>query len=321
MRVAGQWVGWGLGDIDPKVQDMKRFLKRKFSYARESLDDSEVYDETMMRVVMQMQANYGDLDITGVMNYATQVRSGYLKVEKPPLPTLYTVHGTGVSMWDGPPADCARRLLDKYRWQPVGNYPASAFPMWPSIQAGCLELNRLIESTPGKFTFAGYSQGAMVTSIVYKYDLLDPMGRLHHRLPDFMGGVTWGNPMREMGKAWTDGVGAVAGQNNGGIAEDRLVGTPWNWRDYAHKGDLYTDCEFDDEGEYKRSVCKIVMGHNVFGGPDSILRQVIELGLDPFGEAIPMIKAISDAGMFFINRTTPHINYNVGPAVDFLAGL
>lgn len=320
MQIAGQWVGWGLGDNDPKVQDMKRFLRRKFSYARESLDDTTLYDETMMRVVMQMQRAYG-LPETGIMNYATQVKCGYVKVTPPALPTLYTVHGTGVTMWDGPPADCARSLLHKFRWQPVGNYPAAAFPMWPSIQQGVAELNALIDGTAGRFALAGYSQGAVVTSYVYKHDILAEDGRLHHRLGDFLAGVSWGNPMREVGHAWTDGVGVTAGQFNGGILEDRLVGTQPNWRDYAHKGDLYTDCEMDQEGEYKRAICKIVMGHNVFSGPDSIIMEVLELGLNPFGEAIPLVKAISDAGLFFAKGTGPHVNYNVRPAIDFLAAV
>ena len=51
MKIAGVWVGWGLGDDDPKVADMKGFLRRKFPSYASGLDDSTLYDETTAAVV------------------------------------------------------------------------------------------------------------------------------------------------------------------------------------------------------------------------------------------------------------------------------
>ena len=56
--------------------------------------------------------------------------------------------------------------------------------------------------------------------------------------------------------------------------------------------DLYTDCELDDDGEWKRMVCKIVMGHNIFSGDDGVIAQVAEFLARPIVEAIAMVKAI-----------------------------
>lgn len=341
MKVGGLWAGWGPGgpgaddnDNDPKVQDMKRYLKYgssrkpgtvKFSYAQ-VLDDTTIYDgeltdaigaPTMTGVVKEMQQRYG-LTPTGIMNAATQEKCGYWRPAPPVLPTLYTVCGTGVPWWVGPDAEIGRVLGDNahiFRWQPVG-YPAAPFPMWPSIMSGVAELARLVEATPGEFDMIGYSQGAVVVSYFYKYYLL--RGVLNHRLPDLRKVVTFGNPMREEGQVWHDGVGEPARPNTAGILEDRLKDTPDFWRDYAHKGDLYTDCELDNEGEFKRSIGKIIMGNNVFGGRDSIIAQLIELGLNPFGEGMAVAMALLDAGMFFASGTKPHTNYNVQPAIEWL---
>ena len=131
MKIAGVWVGWGLGDDDPKVADMKWFLRRKFPSYASVLNDTTLYDDTMAAVVAEMQRRYG-LPATGVMNYATQLRCGYITPDLADKPLLFTVCGTGVPWWVGPDADLARAVGAKYRWQPIG-YRAAPFPMWPSI--------------------------------------------------------------------------------------------------------------------------------------------------------------------------------------------
>lgn len=100
---------------------------------------------------------------------------------------------------------------------------------------------------------------------------------------------------------------------------DRLENTPSWWVDFAHKADLYTDCEMDDEGEYKRAICKIVMGNQWWAGQDNIFEQIGELFAHPFVEVVAMAKAIWDAGLFFAHGTGPHVDYSVGPAIDYLA--
>ena len=63
---------------------------------------------------------------------------------------LMTVSGSNVDMWNtaspqpaGVAAALAAAFPDLFYWQPVGNYPASVFPMGPSVDDGVAELNRL----------------------------------------------------------------------------------------------------------------------------------------------------------------------------------
>ena len=54
MYIGGQWVGLGLGDSSPEVRELKRFMRRKFSYAK-NLDDTTLYDQAMVIAVADMQ--------------------------------------------------------------------------------------------------------------------------------------------------------------------------------------------------------------------------------------------------------------------------
>ncbi|AGT12524.1 lysin B [Mycobacterium phage Trouble] len=238
-------------------------------------------------------------------------------------PVLLTVSGTGVPWWVGPDADVARRLGDVYLWRPVGPpYTAQAFPMGPSVANGVTEATRILEEERQRIeryglSMIGYSQGAIVTSELWEYHIKPVTGRLHWVKDHVRGAVTFGNPMRETGKVWPDPGGQMPSAKSHGIADQLMVDTPDWWRNYAHKGDLYTDCE-GDSGEMKTAIYKVVMMSRVFSGPDSILRQLLEIGVNPTFELIALIRAVLDAGLFFIRGTTPHTNYNIDPATDFL---
>jgi hypothetical protein len=103
-----------------------------------------------------------------------------------------------------------------------------------------------------------------------------------------------------------------------GIADQLMKDTPTWWRDYAHKGDLYTDVE-GQAGENCTAIYKVIMGARMLQGPDNLLAQVLELGTGKPAELIGMFKAVMDAGLFFLKGTGPHVNYQTQPAIDFLA--
>lgn len=236
---------------------------------------------------------------------------------------LFTVQGTAVPDPFGPglPADTARDCLDLYNWQPIGNYPARAFPMWGSIMDGYNELTSQIRQKPGRINAAGYSQGAVVVSLVLKHEIMDPKGSLHHRLHDVRKIVLWGNPCRQKDFAHFDHwIHPIAGPGSGGILADErlydLESQPFQVRDYAHDGDMYATNYDNDRDEYKRAIAKIIMrATDWFGGEDSVFSQLKELGMRPLEEGIAMAKAIIDAGRFFTN--TAH-GYNRYPALDWL---
>lgn len=242
------------------------------------------------------------------------------------LPWLFTVHGTGMADPTGPglPADTARAVLDKYRWQPIGNYPAATFPMWPSIQQGVNELifqlEQKLTGNNDEFALAGYSQGAVVVGLVLKHHIMNPAGKLHKFLHRLRKVVFWGNPMRQKGIAHFDyWIHDVAGPNSYGIMEDRLEGldtASFEVRDYAHAGDMYASVTDADRDEYKIMIQKIVFrATDFFSGENSVVAQLREFTARPLQEGIAAAMAAIDAIKFFTN--TAH-GYNIGPAIDFL---
>ena len=336
MRIGGAWVGWGPGDSHEEIRTLKAFMRKKFSYAR-ALADTTVYDEAMATAVADMQARYntgfGKLAAgtytPGILNYATKVAMGV--VTRPPKvdqrPVLFTVCGTGVPWWVGPDADTARAVEDRYRWQPVG-YPAQPIPMGPSISAGKAELIAQIEAHRAQVerhgaALAGYSQGAIVISEVWEQFIKPSNGRLHWFEAHLTKAVAWGNPCREKGKVFPDVGAETSPTEHQGVTGTLMVDTPDWWRNYAHKGDLYSDCPDDESGENRTAIWQIIRSGNMFKGPDSLLRQVLELtgavqDSSQLIEVTGMVKAMLDALVFFGKQTGPHINYSAAEAISYL---
>jgi hypothetical protein len=136
--------------------------------------------------------------------------------------------------------DAFGQLLDSRIKYMVLEYPAESYPMNWSVQAGVNNLVALINSNPGKFMMAGFSQGAMVTSMVLREIL---SGSLTHRQNDLVAAVTFGNPMREAGHLWPALTAAIEDINPNldpgghGIDGDRLSSTPDWWWDFCNPGD------------------------------------------------------------------------------------
>lgn len=254
MDVNGKWVGWGLGDVDPTVLALKQFFLRKFAKTAAPLGASvaaggvaaQTFDQTMADFVTHMQTAYGDgtavnpsLTISGIVNYAWKIRCGFLP---PPKITILTAQGTGTTMWDqSPPQPYGAAMYVKNMYpnrvnlQPIGNYPANPVPMGPSIQ-DCVNsavslLGGAPPITPGDPVYPTgpiigwyYSQSAIAGSHLWRDETLNPAGRLHHRLNDWIAVVAQGNPCRCPGKANgnandTTGVygGFIPPANRGGI--------------------------------------------------------------------------------------------------------
>jgi hypothetical protein len=331
MKIGDQWVGWGLGDSHAEIRLIKAYMRKKFSYAS-GLADNTLYDQAMVTAVADMQARYnsgyGQLATgkytPGILNYETKVVMGF--VPRPPKadnrPVLFTCCGTGVPWWVGPDADTARAVEDKWRWQPIG-YPAQAVPMGPSIDAGRAELANQLNKFRGQIekygaALAGYSQGAVITSSTWEYDIKPANGSLHWAKDHIVKAVAWGNPMREKGKAWPDAGAPMASPDTQGVTGDLMKDTPDWWRNYAHVGDLYTTSTADAAGQDKTAIWQIIRGTKVFSGPDNLLTQFMEIAQQPVPGAIGAFKAMMDAGMFFGKQTQPHTNYSTAEAVAFL---
>ena len=325
------YVGLGLGDASDEVRRIKNYMRTKFASYAGQLADSAQYDEPMVAAVTEMQRRYnaaGKLPagkyIPGIINAETKYVMGYLRRPPPPdtRPMLFTVCGTGVPWWVGPDANTARAVEDRWRWQPIG-YRAQPFPMGPSITEGRGELVNQFILHRGQVerygaALAGYSQGAVITSECWEYDIKPEGGALHWAKDHIVKAVAWGNPMREKGNATPDPGAATAGPDTSGVATPLMVDTPSWWRNYAHVGDLYTAAADDESREDKTAIWQIIRGTDVFSGPDSLLAQFIEVAQEPIPGAIGAFKAMLDAGMFFVKGTGPHLNYVVQPAIDYL---
>lgn len=320
-----------LGDRNPTVKKWRQVMAARFSgYARihgPLPGDTDEYGPRAVAWQKEYQRRTRQPD-NGVVSDADLVALGISPVsDAREMPWLFTVHGTGMADPAGPglPADTARDVLGKYRWQPIGNYPAQAFPMQPSINLGYDELVLQIEQKLSRdnadFALAGYSQGAVVVARVLKYEIQSPTGRLHKYLHRLKKVVFWGNPMRQKGIAHFDHWKyEVAPANTGGIMEDRLEGlenASFEVRDYAHKGDMYASITDSQADEWKIAIQRLIFSVGSFiGSEDSLVSQMMELMAKPLSEVIAAATAGVQAIMFFINLEQ-HA-YNRFPAVDFL---
>lgn len=217
------------------------------------------------------------------------------------LPTLFSVHGTGQAdpFGIGYPADIARRVLDLYWWQPVGNYPASAVPMNGSVDRGVSEKVNLLNDRkrcPGPFADVDYSQGSIVNGRVRNRVR---SGDLVRRNVDFLGAASFGNPMRP--------AGSYAGNVDPGGEGIDPVREPIDDRcvNLAAKGDIYTTCPNNGVGEMMRSVFNLVFSR--FFGKDSIVEQLFEMFTNPTRELANAAIAAWNGGLFVARGTSPHV--------------
>lgn len=341
------WNGWQVGMSGKVVQIAKQKLKAKFSYAKD-LDNSQLFTQLLQQVLTEYQqkenvslaaASKPLLRTDGVLDWATKVALGVIAPASPLVnadgtdnpndhrPVLFTVAGTYADMWSGYPADTARAVEDLAYWQPI-DYPATPFPMWPSIMTGYEELVAEVLKYMGlnpnrDIWLAGYSQGAIVVALVWVREFVNPNGRLHRFLSNVKKAVTWGNPCRELGKANGNvRVGWPVPQGQG-ILEHRIVGTPDWWCDFAHGAnsqwgrDMYTDTSVDATGADETAVCDIIMQETLFGGPIALLKQVLSIPNNPITNLVDAFKALVQAGMFFGGGTGPHVDYDIQPAIDY----
>lgn len=336
MKIGGAWVGWGEGDADPKVEWFRTKLRPRFSYARNlpltttlvrqpdgTSKAVPLFDRPLTEVVMTAQRNW-NMNPTGIIDYAFQKRAGWIEPAPDrntgPRGTLYGAQGTQPSgQLHGPQADIARTCEDQYYFQPIGG-PYTAFPMNPSIaQAKAFFRIEISERPVGDpINAVGFSQGAIILSEVYE-EMRNPTDPLHHRFKDWRKCWTLANPSRELGVENGNRYAGlpILGPTKRGIMQEsrRMTNTPTWWMDQGNPRDLYFDCENDDEGEFKEAICMAIMG-NLWGGPNSLPRQVFEMASNPF-EVMAMFKAIMDAGMFFGDGIKPHLVHNLQPAITF----
>jgi hypothetical protein len=219
--------------------------------------------------------------------------------------------------WDlGFAGQLAEQLDDElFAWTGI-EYPAAAFPMGPSVRAGIEELVRQINLWIGKFVLTGYSEGAMVVDRVWRDEILNPNGRLAHRLNDVIGIVNFGDPMRSPGiSKGNDYAGLVVpkpvyGFTTGGIAGPQDL-TPEETPDFLlscnNDGDMYVSAPVGDTPWTQETG----VGHDM-----TICFNVVQ---DFNG---PNVLAIVEEAMSLIGMAAPGINLGdlIGGAISGVFG-
>lgn len=325
MRVAGQWVGLGLGDTSEEVRALKDHMRRKFSYAK--LADTTLYDVPMVNAVTEMQKRYkaaGKIGAhtPGIINLETKYAMGFLPRPERPRPVLFTVEGHMSNMWVGPCAETARMLESEgvCRWQPVG-YNSTKLPF--DNDSGIRELTRLLGDRTllphgTKWGVVCFSQGAIIGAETFLQNVFPRAGSLHWRLDSWAGTISFGSPYRELNTI-ADWVTDPPRPGTEGISDRRMVNTPDQWKEVARRGDLYAEVYAGQPAtEHKRAVYKAVQSE-WFGHPDSLLSQLIEIYERPVPEMLAVIQAITN-GVMFLGNMQPHGGYDLKPCIDWMRG-
>jgi hypothetical protein len=324
MRVAGAWVGLGIGDVSEEVRALKAFMRRKFSYCR-YLTDTKLFDAQMVAAVTEMQRRYKasnqiGLHTPGVVNLETKYAMDFLPRPRIPKPVVFTVEGHMSSMWVGPCAEVGRVLESQgvCKWQPVG-YNNTALPF--DNKSGVDELGRLLADRnllpPGTpWGMCIFSQGGIVGSTLWLNEIAPATGSLHWRLKDWRATLAFGNPYRELNKV-AEWVNDPPRPNTHGISNVRMANTPANWKEVSRRGDLYAEVEAGTPATEHMTSIYLAVQNQWAGHPDSLLNQMFEIATQPAPEFISMVQAISNGAMFLGNMG-PHGIYDLPPCIEFM---
>jgi hypothetical protein len=220
------------------------------------------------------------------------------------------------------------------------------FPMGPSVEAGRAEVNNQIRlheqdgsCPPGTPLFlSGYSQGALVTDEVWKFDILNPGGMHHNRVDDIVkrgGIINFGDPMRAPGIAHGNEVAGLPlpknldGAVSGGIAgpkDLRPDETPDCLLSCALDGDLYAaapvgDNPWSGEGETGKIETRIY-NMVVNGGVSDFFKNaeiIVEEFGSPLNTTIALVHAIFN-GISFAAKGTSAPHWQYGPFMPAMVG-
>jgi hypothetical protein len=259
---------------------------------------------------------------------------------------LFTVGGTGQAGPTDPnqfPVQVARRLapsgwqivadkldglatIPPVTWVPI-DYPAALYPMAPSVQKGRENLVAAIRAAPGPFVLCGYSQGAIVTDVVWSQDILADDGVLHGRLPDVAAIVNFGDPLRCPGIANGNLLAGIPlpteldGVVTGGIAGPADL-TPDQTPDFLYSfaldGDLYA-CAPVGKNPWTAEAPAGRVETSIY----DIVQQATVLDVAAIAEDLAMpvgtVEAIIN-GLTFLGAGANAPHYRYGPYVAVAAG-
>lgn len=344
MNVNGHFIGYGLNDVSVECQHVNHRLlyayPGKSNAVRYGVTDTTTFTTATVAALYDLvEFMNGDkasqlaagtrgavfpLRTDGVADLNVRKAIGAYQVPGQ-VCVGFSIGGAGSNM-DGYPADVVN-ACDKSRCyhQPIG-YSTAPVPMNKGVLTGVAEfINQLSRPRP---EFGGrncetipwfgvfYSMGSIVGMTVLMRILY---GDLQRFKPTYMGSSSFGNPMRQAGHVFPDGI-PVDGE---GIAKDAVYQMPdCHWDFVSSKGmvggtgdDWYAkvggagQLYEQDELTLKdiRSVWRIVNT----GNPLTLAEQVASLVLSPtFSKFKDAFGAAWGAAQFFIGKSlSPHTTY------------
>ena len=351
----GVYVGLGEGDRSPVIVELKALLKRKFTPARNTLDDGDLFTPELTTEVRRVQGVYtregkpgAPHYIPGVVNLEFKYDVGLLKRPDPVKPIIFTVEGHMSNMFIGPCAQTASQLEQQgvCHWKPVGDWNTTALPFKNAtgVEALYRQLSsQWIEGPPvdpnnpdgpkvmwwfgPEVSWGGiaFSQGAMIfCEFMWKY-VLPPSAPLHYRLKTFRRGLMFGNPRRAKDAvcAWAQ---SPPDPGTHGIM-DRLFnadaeGIGDRWAEHPNDDDMFAEVGDDSAGKDQTAIAKIITENSWTGGPLSLFSRVLALFGNPLGEGFAAVKAAFDAIMFLAANPNPHYSTFATPGdVEWMRGV
>lgn len=333
MRVAGAYVGLGEGDVSPEIPKIKALLKRKFTPARNTLDDGDLFTAALTAEVRRVQGVYtaegkpgAAKYILGVVNLEFKYDVGLLKRPDAPKPIIITVEGHMSDMWVGPCAYIGATLEAEGLavHQPI-SYDRTRLPF--NNASGVNEVLRFLNAdrldTGRPFPedldwyLLGFSQGAIITGKVWLDHLRGaPAGtRLAKRRDRLRRAIAFGDPYREK-DVIAEWVPDPPKPGTQGISDRLMDNTPPWWKVHSRHGDLFSENPDDESGVYRTSIYKIAAENSWSGGPAGMLQRLMDL-VTPTDDLIPIAKAIM-GGVMFLGNAGPHGQYDLNPPLDYI---
>lgn len=332
MKIGGAYVGLGEGDRSPEIVKVKALLKKKFTPARNTLDDGDLFTPALTTEVRRVQGIYttegkpgAPKYILGVVNLEFKYDVGLLTRPAKLKPIVITVEGHMSDMWVGPCAFIGAQLEQEglCHHQPI-SYDRTALPF--NNKSGVDEVLRFLNAdhldtgTPFPddlpWFFLGFSQGSIITNQVWMRHLKNAAsGRLAARRDNLKRAIAFGDPWREKNADagwWPD----PPKPNTQGISDERMVDTPSFWKSANRTGDLYTENPDNEAGLNRTAIYKIAAENSWSGGPAGLLQRMMDF-LTPADDILPLFDAII-GGVLFLGNMGPHGGYQLDAPTDYI---
>lgn len=356
MRIGGTYVGLGEGDRSPEIPKIKALLKRKFTPARNTLDDSDLFTPALTAEVIRVQDVYRGQGKEGAPHYVHGVVNVEFKydvglLQRPPkrLPIIFTQEGHMSDMFIGPCATTASVLEQQgvCHWKPIGDWNTKKLPFDKSgVEAWFRQLSRteiegpVVDGRQIMWPFPrdaawggiGFSRGAKdFCDFMDKY-VLPPGAPLHYRLAGFKRGLAFGNPRRGR-NAIAPWAQSPPNEGTSGIMQDNLFepsrytfddGRPFAsvWQENANDDDMFAEVDDDEAGQNQTAIAKIITENKWTGGPLSIWSRVQKILGNPLGGLFSAGKAAFDAIMFLAKNPNPHYaTFAVPGDIEWMRGV